>query len=67
MNEEERKYYGDVEFEVWRSGGNPDLVDRDRVREYFYEQYCPEDAASIELRKQQTCSNEEEQIEERYS
>lgn len=45
-------YYGDVWFEVWRRGGDPDAVDPDDVREaeLYGEQY--EDVADYELRRQ---------------
>jgi len=46
------KYRGDVIYEVWRRGGNPDLVDYDRVDDYYYENYEPEYTASIELNLQ---------------
>ena len=36
----------DTEYEVWRSGYNPDMVDRDRVRDQFYEGFSPEESAS---------------------
>lgn len=50
--EEERKYESDVFYEVWRSGGNPDRVDPDRIRDCYYNGYDTESAASVELRAQ---------------
>ena len=58
--EEEEKYQGDVAYEVWRSGGNPDAVDRDRVAGYYWEGWEPEDAARSELRRQRRPLEEEE-------
>lgn len=29
-------YHGDVAYQVWRSGGNPDRVNPDRVTDGFY-------------------------------
>jgi len=49
--EERRKYYGDVEFEVWRRGGDPDAVDRDRLEDMRYEGLYSADAATLELRR----------------
>ncbi len=51
--EEERKYRGDVSYGVWRSGGNPDRVDFDRVTECFYDHVDTDSAISRELRHQQ--------------
>lgn len=45
-------YYGDVIYEVWRRGGNPDAVDPDRVRDYQEEDLFPEHAAAREVRRQ---------------
>lgn len=47
---ERRDYDGDVTYDVWRSGGNPDYIDRDRVRDHFYNGYSAEEAANAELR-----------------
>lgn len=30
MSNRDSDYYGDVSYEVWRNGGNPDAVDYDR-------------------------------------
>jgi hypothetical protein len=47
-----RKYEADVYYEVWRSGGDPDRIDSDRVEDAFHEgRYCDE-AAERELRHQ---------------
>lgn len=48
----DRKYEGDVWYEVWRSGGNPDIVDPDRIRDSHDEGLWPEEAASREMRHQ---------------
>lgn len=36
----EKEYY-DLCYDVWRSGGNPDIVERDRYEEYdfVYDEY----------------------------
>ncbi|KKM73040.1 hypothetical protein LCGC14_1414540 [marine sediment metagenome] len=44
-------YHGDVWYDVWRSGGNPDLVDDDRVEDMRYDDYTPEEAARLEYRR----------------
>lgn len=49
-------YATDVEYEVWRRGGNPDAVDRDRLDGYREDGYEPEEAASAILRKRAACS-----------
>lgn len=43
-------YYGDVGYELWRSGRSPDDVDRDRVREYQSDGYSAEEAAHAIIR-----------------
>jgi hypothetical protein len=45
-------YRGDVFYDVWRSGGNPDAVDYDRVRDSYYDGLDSEDAARRELHAQ---------------
>lgn len=42
----------DVCYDVWQRGGNPDLVDRDRVMDAAREGDYPEDIAESELRRQ---------------
>lgn len=55
-NEERRKdeerYQADVVYEVWRSGGNPDVVNRDRVQDRYYDGQDYQSAARAELRAQ---------------
>ena len=45
-------YEGDVWYEVWRRGGNPDLVDSDRVQDCYDEGLYSEETASRELTRQ---------------
>ena len=52
QREEQRRYEGDVWYDVWRSGGNPDRVDHDRVIDGYYEGRQAEDVARAELRRQ---------------
>ena len=50
---ERRELEGDVAFEVWRNGGNPDEVDMDRLdpeRDYTRDDYA--DLARREMRRQ---------------
>src|ERR1044072_5511920 len=42
----------DVEYEVWRSGGDPDAVDRDMVQGELDQGYSFDEIASIELQSQ---------------
>lgn len=35
LREEEREYAGDVSYEVWRNGGDPDSVDPDHTEHSF--------------------------------
>jgi hypothetical protein len=50
--QERQEYRGDVFYAVWRSGGDPDRVDYDRVSDRFYDGYSAEEAAHSELRSQ---------------
>ena len=52
QREEQRRYEGDVWYDVWRGGGNPDRVDHDRVIDGYYEGRQAEDVARSELRRQ---------------
>lgn len=46
------KYWGDVIYETWRSGGNPDLVSDDCVEECRAEYFYPDECAEQEVRRQ---------------
>lgn len=46
-------YWGDVLYEVWRSGGDVDRVDYDRVEDARYDGYDEYEAAASEMRHQQ--------------
>lgn len=50
--EEERRYAGDVVYDVWRNGGNPDRVDLDRVQGHFDNGHESDHATRDELRHQ---------------
>jgi len=45
----DKNYEGDVWYDTWMMGGNPDLVDPDRVEDYYEEGLYSEEAAKIEL------------------
>lgn len=62
--EEERRYQADVAYEVWRSGGDMDRVDRERVQESFWSGDSKESAASAELHRQRP--TEPEMSEQEY-
>lgn len=49
---EQHDYEMDVMYEVWRSGGNPDAVDYDRVRDHYHESWSVDSSASAELKRQ---------------
>lgn len=57
--EERRRYEADVVYEVWRRGGNPDMVDPDRVQDRYYNGEDYDRAASAELRRQRPKEQEE--------
>lgn len=59
--EEERKYRGDVWYEVWRAGGNPDAISDDRMQDSRDAGYNSDEAASMELRRQRRRREELEQ------
>lgn len=50
--EERLKYEGDVAYDVWRAGGNPDAIDLDRIDDHYYEGAYADEAAAAELRHQ---------------
>ena len=56
-----RDYEGDVIFDVWRSGGNPDAVDLDAVRDHYDAGDYPESAAAAELRRMQRRRSEDDE------
>ena len=49
MNEKKKDYEYDVQYEVWRMGGNPDGVDSERVEDYYDEGMYSEEAAQREI------------------
>ena len=51
QREDERRYQGDVEYAVWRSGGNSDAVDRDRVQEDYHAGLSADQSAQRFLRR----------------
>lgn len=51
QREERRRYEADVDYEVWRMGGNMDQVNRERVEEHYYAGYSIDDAARAEMRR----------------
>lgn len=62
---ERREYHREVEYDVWRSGGNMDRVDYDRVQDSYYDGYSTEEAARREIRAQQP-RHKEMSIEDMY-
>jgi hypothetical protein len=46
------EYFGDVIYEVWRRGGNPDAVDRYRARDFEQQGCYPEEAAQVLISEQ---------------
>ena len=52
MTEKDR-FDGDVFYEVWRRGGNPDRVNCDDFRELQECGYTAEDVAAAEIERQQ--------------
>jgi hypothetical protein len=50
--EAERKYEGDVVYEVWRAGRNSDNMDTDRIRDHFRDGDPSDLAARDEIRRQ---------------
>jgi len=51
-DDERRKYTEDVVYDVWRSGGDPDAVDYDRVDDGFDDREDPFDVARDEVSRQ---------------
>lgn len=49
---DKRKYEGDVAAAVYMNGGNPDLIDPDRLKSYYDGGLYHEDAATEEMRYQ---------------
>ena len=53
MNREWTDYYGDVLYEVWMSGGNPDDVSYERLKDDWHDGIEVDDAARSEYNCQQ--------------
>jgi hypothetical protein len=50
--EEQEQFRGDVIYQVWRSGGNPDRINDDRLSDRYWDGQNADEAASAELRSQ---------------
>jgi hypothetical protein len=53
-------YHADVEYEMWRSGRNPDSANYDRIENMRYDGYSAEEAAASELcrmREEEYCED----------
>lgn len=57
---EPEDYCGDVVYDVWRRGGNPDAVDRDQVKDSRDDGLDAEAAAGRELRRQRRRAEEDQ-------
>lgn len=69
FDDDRRRYEGDVVYEVWRSGRNPDAIDYERVRDSYYQGVEAEYAAEREIRAQDEArrrQREEREMEEYY-
>ena len=51
MSEKDDKYFGDMIYEAWRNGDNPDEISRDEAKDYQEAYYEPEEAAELHFRK----------------
>lgn len=60
MAKSRHDYESDVYYEVWRSGGNPDTIDFDRVEEAYRSGYKSDMAATREMRHQRYGEKDEE-------
>ena len=61
---ERRDYEADVQCAVWRSGGNPDRVDPERVEDAWYDGRSSDAAARAELQRQRPARDESEMRDE---
>lgn len=58
-------YEGDVFYEVWASGRNPDAINMDRVDDMRYNGYSAEEAAASECRRMRQESEDRRYARER--
>ena len=63
-NDDRRRYEGDIIYDVWRNGGNPDAIGDDRMDDAFYDRVPVDDFVKSELRRQRRHSCEEQEPEE---
>jgi len=64
MKDERKEAYGDAIYAAWRSGLNPDLIDRESVDRHWYETYDREMTAYLtveEIRPRREYVPEEEE------
>lgn len=60
QRDEQRRFEGDVVYEVWRGGGNPDRINDDGLADAYYSGRYAEDVAAEELRHQRQRREPEE-------
>jgi hypothetical protein len=58
--EEQRKFEADVTYDVWRSGGDVDRINWDRVEDQRYAGAYADEAADLEVRRQRPRPQDEE-------
>ena len=54
-------FAGDVYYDVWRSGGNPDAVDPDRIYGRYSDGWESDESAISELRRQREVDEQRRQ------
>lgn len=62
--DERREWDSNVYYEVWRSGGNPDNINPDRMDDRFYNSQTAEEAASGEMRRERQARRNRREAEE---
>jgi hypothetical protein len=62
MSDKRRDYEADVFYEVWRSGGDPDRIDYDRLADNYWNGIDAETATHYELRAQRPKPRIEEEF-----
>lgn len=60
--EEQREFEGDVFYEVWRRGGNPDCIDYDRLQDCFDEHHEADTCAARIMEQQRPKQLEQEDL-----
>jgi len=65
MSDDRRKFEGDVAYEVWRGGGNPDSISETRLDDCYWERHDAEECGRGIIREQRQQREDRQMMDQR--